>query len=131
MLPAAEVRKLRIIMLKATHWPFVAMIYGYEAACTWMEDHRRSGSSMQTGVFVRNSPLRPFARRALARSRTLLLDEQSQARAATTSAVATALQGEGAAASETSHAAAMATIVGDLQRQVEALTRLVTAQQKA
>ena len=54
-LPGETLRSIRIILLKATHWPFVALILGYESWRLQLERRRKNSSSL---LYVRapNSP---------------------------------------------------------------------------
>ena len=55
-------RSIRIILLKATHWPFVALILGYES---WRLHVERRGKKDSSLLYVRgpnspNTPRRPL-----------------------------------------------------------------------
>jgi len=43
--PGDSLRVHRIVLLKATHWPFVALILGYERGRHFLHDRRRAKSS--------------------------------------------------------------------------------------
>lgn len=55
ILPSDEVRRIRILALKATHVPFVALIWAYERC--WREVSRRSQPTLTKAPHLTNRPL--------------------------------------------------------------------------
>ncbi|KAM3424467.1 hypothetical protein BST61_g6471 [Cercospora zeina] len=125
VLSPQRLRAARIVLLKATHWPLVAMILLYERALTLLEDRRKTRSSS-----VRRSPnsptslRRPLYRKALSVSRTSPLEEQP--RTARSPAAASA---PGSTAARDS-AERLNSVVADLHAQVQMLTDLLVKEKR-
>lgn len=66
---AETLRSFRIILLKATHWPFVALILGYEQWRLYLNSHHHPGSSLRgpntPGSHRRSAAGRPALSRRL------------------------------------------------------------------
>lgn len=125
VLSTQRLRSTRIVLLKATHWPLVAMILLYERALALLEDRRKAGSS---GVFRSlNSPTslrRPISRKALSTSRLSLLEEQPR----TARSPAGVPVHDFTAPSESLER--LSSTVADLQSQVKILTDLLVEEKK-
>lgn len=89
---AEEMRNYRIALLKATHWPFVVLILGYERGRRFLLERRRAGSSFAAPARPPSAPClrRPASGRfmpstsAAAGTRRTPLDIQARAASSTT-----------------------------------------------
>lgn len=121
IIPPQQLRNTRIVLLKATHWPFVLALLGYERGRLWMEDRRHPGSSVASKRLSRNASSalrRPLSRKALSTTRPPPLDHQPRP---SRDAVVSSVDETPPAAPETTeglHAA-----VANLSTQVEQLSR--------
>ncbi|WPH04616.1 Hypothetical protein R9X50_00750800 [Acrodontium crateriforme] len=71
VVPAESLRKARIVILKATHWPFVALILGYERGQAYWQQHGRGttaqrGSNVSAALLRRPTPVGALQRPLLA-----------------------------------------------------------------
>lgn len=126
VLSTQRLRSTRIVLLKATHWPLVAMILLYERALALLEDRRKAGSS---GVFRSlNSPTslrRPISRKALSTSRLSLLEEQPR-----TARSPAGVPVHEYTAPNSESLERLSSTVADLQGQVKILTDLLVEEKK-
>jgi hypothetical protein len=135
VLSGPSVRNARIVLLKATHWPFVAMIFGYESGRAYLQSYSRAGGaigSKRTQHRTVKRLRRPLSRHALAMSRTPPSEVQTRSRVATGSFEGPTTRENGTVPfeDETCDAASMASMVAGLQRQLDALAVLVASQQE-
>ncbi|GIZ41595.1 hypothetical protein CKM354_000489400 [Cercospora kikuchii] len=120
-----RLRAARIVLLKATHWPLVAMILLYERALTLLEDRRKTGSSgVQRSQNSPTSLRRPLYRKAPSMSRTSLLEEQPR-----TARSPAGLSAHGFTAASDS-AERLNSVVADLHAQVQVLTELLVKEKR-
>lgn len=96
-LDAETLRPLRIVLLKATHWPFVAMILGYERWRLHLYQRRSRMSHLVRGPNFPNGMRRPLSLsgkqtyKPLLATNSQLADEAMTARAASTGMSSAAL----------------------------------------
>lgn len=122
--PPQQLRKARIVMLKATHWPFVLAILAYEHGRLWVDDRRRAGSSRVSDRLSQYSPTalrRPLSRKSVSNTRLPRLDDQPRQRRS--NAAAHAERSPPPAAPETNEA--LCSAVANLRVQVEMLSSLL------
>ena len=127
VLPPEQLRSARIVLLKATHWPFVLLILAYERGRLWLADRRRTGSSSVSNRLSHNSAAslrRPLTRRTLS-GVAPLLDDQPRSGRSSAEVPATAPT----AAPETIEGLGAA--VANLRTQVEVLTDLLSQHKAA
>lgn len=127
VLPPEQLRSARIVLLKATHWPFVLLILAYERGRLWLADRRRAGSSSVSNRLSHNSAAslrRPLTRRTLS-GVAPLLDDQPRSGRSSAEVPATAPT----AAPETIEGLGAA--VANLRTQVEVLTDLLSQHKAA
>lgn len=118
-----KVRRARIVLLRATHWPFVLAILGYEHSRRVWADHRKSGSS---GVSrgLSHSPTSLRRRKALSSTRPPRLDQEPPSGRST----AVPPADDPTAAPETIEG--LGTAVANLQAQVEQLTAMLAKERQ-
>lgn len=115
-----HLRNARIVLLKATHWPFVALILFYERALSWLHARKTgpSGVSNRTSLNSPTSLRRPLSRRTLASGRPPSLVHQPRERQGRSSAAR-----ESPAATESVEG--LSSAVAALQTQVAHLSDLL------
>lgn len=125
VLSTQRLRSTRIVLLKATHWPLVAMILLYERALMLLDDRRKAGPF--GGLRSLNSPTslrRPLSRKALSTSRLSLLEEQPRV----TRSPAGVPMHDSTAPGESIER--LSSTVADLQGQVKILTDLLVEEKR-
>ena len=78
-LSGETLRSIRIILLKATHWPFVALILGYESGRLYLERRRKNNSSL---LYVQGPNSPKTLRRPLWKQKPMLATDNRHARLA-------------------------------------------------
>lgn len=130
VLPAERLRIARIVLLKATHFPVVALILGWETWRLHWNDRRRATSSS------RLSSRRPTASASLRRPLTplpLLSAGARQTRLAEQTRTARSSVGKPTLDPSVSHETlvALETAVGNLQTQLETISSFIASGKQA
>ena len=134
-MPSETSRKARIFLLKATHLPFVALIWAYEGGRSFVSNKVHTPPSMT----LASSPARPLSAGGQVRTSRNAAKPQAALRRSTLLAPTTPIR-QINAFSEVEHAttstkstaevADLMTLVQKLSSQVEELTSMVAGQQK-
>ncbi|KAK5121466.1 hypothetical protein LTR85_005299 [Meristemomyces frigidus] len=127
VLPAERLRAVRIFLLKATHFPFVALILGWESwRLYWSERAKSSSGLTHRGLHAPTTLRRPRAQLPLlaAGTRQMPLDKQTR----TPRSPSTKPSEDPAAGSETIEALEMA--VDSLRTQLETITSLIAKEKR-
>lgn len=129
IVPPQQLRNTRIVLLKATHWPFVLALLAYERGRVWVHDRRRAGSSVGSKRLSRNassSLRRPLSRKTLSTTRPPPLGHQPRPSRSTAVAAADETPPAASETMEGLHAA-----VANLSTQVEQLSMMMMARTSA
>lgn len=132
--PAENLRRVRIVVLKVTHLPFVAIIWAYEGSRRYVSHHVHSPPAM-TMPF---SPIQPFSASRTSLNRNVSrLPALNRTSLLVTSTPSKERQSYGDFSNERGAASGTADSVADLMAmveklssQVEELTSMVAGQQK-